>query len=63
MGCNDMELNRSSLLGKLSRASAGASARVLVCDYKPESSAQLKQYTFATSIQLQVGHTGPACYF
>lgn len=39
MGCNDMELNTAYLLGKLTRASA----RTLVCDYKPESLVQLKQ--------------------
>lgn len=64
----DMELNRAYLLGKLTRASARASARALGCDYQPESLAQLKQYTFATSVQvttmgLQACTTGSACYF
>lgn len=68
MGCKDMELSTAYLLRKLTRVSARASARALVWDYKPESLAQLKQCTFATSVQatttgLQACNTGSACYF
>lgn len=39
MGCKDRELNMVYLLGKLTRAFAGA----LMCDYKLKSLLQLKQ--------------------